>query len=724
MKRSDSKIGIAYPPTIGDLLGGFAGAAVALPQSIGLGVLLFTAMGLPVSEGALAGLMGLIILQFVVGGFGATVGIISAPNGPMTMLLVGALGGLASQGADASLLLPTLSAILILTGVFQVIFSLLGGTSIIKYIPYPVIAGLIAGVGIQMLFSQIGMLAKELEGRKIPDSVEEIFGYLVALLTMILMYLTPRLSRGKVPAAVGGLLGGILVYFLLLQLLPIQARESWVVGVIPALEGLHFGFPMDRIADLPLPLIVGAAAALTLLGTVDSLVTSLVADSKTGARHDSRKEIVAQGSAEIVVGLAGALGGWGTKGATLVATDAGGRRWAPIVAGLVTLGLMLFAGGAGRYLPVSVLAGIVAMVGIGMVDRNIFTWLRRKETRVDGWVALLVVAVTLSVSLVVAVAIGMGVAMLLFLYREAKRPIVHRISSGRQHRSNCRYPKEALDLLDRYGDEFVLYELRGDLFFGTTDRLRRELEPELSRRKTLILHLRRVESMDLSAMIVLLQLGEEAKRRGCELVYCHLHEGLGFGRKIRKAFRSIDRRYEFDNPVLADGDSALEYAERALLRRHGFHLESSRRVPPEENDLFEGLSEVQRGALLAIARPVRVEQGKKIYKRGKKGESLYLLLKGTVEQRLKFAKKSYKRIAKYEAGAYFGELAFIRDGRRETDAVAVEDVELLTIDQADLEKLDPAIYRDLRLALLSRFSLDMNRALRFAAREIRRLERW
>ncbi len=714
----------SYPLRSGDILGGFAGAAVALPQAIGLGVLLFTTMGMEASAGALAGILGLIILQFVVGGFGATIGIISAPNGPMTMLLVGVLGGLASQGSDSALLLLTLSAILIMTGIFQVLFALLGGTSIIKYIPYPVIAGLIAGVGIQMVFSQASMLAREIEGRKLPDTPEEIFGFLVALLTMLLMFFTPRLSRGKIPAAVGGLLGGILLYFLLLHFFPIQPRESWVVGAIPSIEGLHFGFPVGKLGELPLGLVLGSAAALTVLGTVDSLVTSLVADSKTGYRHDSRREIIAQGSAEVLIGFAGALGGWGTKGATLVATDAGGRRWAPLIAGLFVLTLLLFAGDTGRYLPVSVLAGIVAMVGIGMVDRNIFAWLRRKETRVDGWVALLVVAVTLSVSLVVAVAIGMAVAMLLFLYREAKRPIVHRVSSGREHRSNCRYPREAVELLDRYGDEFVMYELRGDLFFGTADRLRRQLEPELGRRKTLILHLRRVETMDLSAMIVLLQIGEEAKRQGCSLVYCHLHEGLGFGRKIRKAFKSIDSRYRFDAPILADGDSALEYAERSLLERHGYRLKSSRRVPPEENDLFEGLSEFCRDELLKHARPLTVKQGKKVYKRGKTGESIFLLLQGSVEQRLKFARKSYKRIAKYEPGAYFGELAFIQKGRHESDAVAVEDSELLEIRQSDLRQLDEEVYSKLRLALLSRFSLDMNRALRFAAREIRRLEKW
>jgi SulP family sulfate permease len=718
------KGGWLRPLTIGDILGGFAGAAVALPQAIGIGVLLFTTMGLEASAGALAGLMGLLILQFVVGGFGATIGIISAPNGPMTMLLVGVMGTLSAQGSDSGTLLLTLSAILLLTGVFQVIFALLGGTGIIKYIPYPVIAGLVAGLGIQMLFSQAALLAKELEGRRLPDTPEELFGFAVAILTMGVMMIVPRWSRGRVPPAVAGLIGGILIYFLLLHVLPVVPRESWVVGVIPSFEGMHFGLPLDRLGTLSWQMVLSAAAALTLLGTVDSLVTSLVADSKTGERHSSRREIVAQGTAEIVIGLSGALGGWGTKGATLVATDAGGRRWAPIVAGVIVLGLLLFAGGVGAYLPVSVLAGIVAMVGIGMVDRSIFGWLKREETRLDVVIALLVVAVTLSVSLVVAVAIGMGVAMGLFLYREAKRPIVHRRSSGRDRRSSFHYPSDAIALLEEHGEELVMYELRGDLFFGTADRLRRELEPELERRRTLILHLRRVDSLDISAVIVLLQLGESARKAGCELVYCHLHEGLGFGRKVHKAFSAIDRRYAFDARIFADGDSAFEYAERKLLREHGYRLETSRYVAPEENELFRGMSEKQRGRLLELGRKMTLEQGETIYRRKELGESLYLLLSGEVELRLDLKRSAYKRVVKYAPGAYFGELAFIEPRPRAAEAVAVSRVELMEFRHSDLLLLEEKKLAKLSRALITQISRSLIDALDYASREIRRLEEW
>jgi SulP family sulfate permease len=269
-----------------------------------------------------------------------------------------------------------------------------------------------------------------------------------------------------------------------------------------------------------------------------------------------------------------------------------------------------------------------------------------------------------------------------------------------------------------------MYELRGDLFFGTADRLRRELAPELARRRPLILHLRRVDSLDLSAAIVLLQLGESARKVGCELVYCHLHEGLGFGRKIHKALDAIDSRYRFDARVFADGDSAFEYAERKLLRERGFRLRSSRYVPPEENELFKGMSEKQRDRLLELGRKVTLEQGETIYRRKELGESLYLLLSGEVELRLDLKRSAYKRVVKYAPGAYFGELAFIEPRPRNADAVAVSRVELMEFRHEDLDQLEEKKLAKLSRALVTRISRNLIEALDYASKEIRRLEEW
>jgi len=708
----------------GDVLGGFSGAAVALPQSMGLGIVLFIAMGMDASAGALAGLIGATLLLFVSGGVGATIGMMSAPNGPMTMLLVGVMGSMSAQGANSDLMLLTLSAILVTTGLFQIFFSLLGGTQLIKFIPYPVVAGLVTGVGLLMVKSQWTLLAKGFEGA-VPLTLQESYPLLIAIITAFVMFFVPKITRKKVPGAVGGLVIGIGLYYLFLTFLPLTAQSHWVVGAIPSVSAIHIGIPIDSLQLLSVETVVFSALALMILGTTDSLVTSLVADSKTRERHNSKKEIIAQGSAEVLIGLIGGLGGWGTKGATLVAIDAGGRRWSAVFAGLFFLLLMLFAGTAGAYLPVSVLAGIVAMVGIGMLDRNIFSWIQYQHTRLDAIVALLVVITIVSFNLVTAVGIGVLISILLFISRQTRNGILHRRITAKEHHSFCARSNEALAILEQYGEAIVLYELKGDLFFATADRLRTEITEEMEQGKILILHFRRVKYIDLSAMIVLLQISQEASEKGCELIFCHLHKGLGFGRKVSKAFKHIDVKQKFSDKVFVDTDKALEYAENLLLAQKGYiEPPLTQEVPLEENNFCSKMDAEQKAIIRQVAKVHNISKDLVLFEEGDYGDSLFLIVKGSLEIRLYSNTHDYTRLAKYGGGTYFGEISFIAPGPRSAQAIVLEDAKLLEVSQDALMQLEEALQAKLALAILLEIGVTLSNELRRSAADIQRLEQW
>jgi len=144
--------------TIGDWIGGFAGAAVALPQSMGLGVGLFSAMGLGAAAGALAGLTGAAALSLVSGLGGYTRGMISAPNGPVTMLLIASMTTLGAQGISGGDAVVALGALIVLAGLIQLAIALSGGGQLIKFIPYPMVAGLVTAIGVLMMRSQLSAL--------------------------------------------------------------------------------------------------------------------------------------------------------------------------------------------------------------------------------------------------------------------------------------------------------------------------------------------------------------------------------------------------------------------------------------------------------------------------------------------------------------------------------------------------------------------------------------
>jgi len=708
----------------GDLLGGISGAAVALPQSMGLGIVLFSIMGYSTSAGALAGMVGATILLFVSGGIGATNAMISAPNGPMTMMLAGVMGTLSAQGLSSETMALNLSAILMTMGIFQIIFSLLGGARLIKYIPYPVVAGLVSGVGILMIKSQISMLSKGWEGA-LPSSLQHFYPAIIALLTMVAMYISPKVSRHKIPGAVGGLVVGIGLFYAMLHLLPVTMEMQWVVGKIPSITNIQLGISLDAYQALSPELIVTTALALTILGTTDSLVTSLVADSRTGEQHNSKIEMIAQGTAEILIGLVGALGGWGTKGATLVTIEAGGRRFAPIVAGLFFLALMLFAGSVGEYLPVSVLAGIVAMVGVGMLDLNIFSWMRYKRTRMDALTALTVITVIVSVNLVTAVGVGVLISILLFISMQTKNPIVHRKVNAKQHRSVSKRTEEENTILDTYGEEIVLYELKGNLFFATADKLRQELNSELQEGKVLILHFRRVGYIDMSAMIVLLQIGEDAKKRGCELLFCYLHKGLGFGKKVSKAFKHIDSKRVFDYTVFPDSDTAFEHAENKLLMLHGYtHYDKERNISVAQNDLCIDIPKHYTDLITRNITTKTLPKGSLLFEAGDYGDSLFMVLKGSIEIRLNVGQKGYKRLAKYRQGTFFGEVSLVNPGPRAASAIAIKECVVAELSKESLDKIEKEMDHTLLIAILKRISIRLSEELRRSAANIERLEEW
>jgi len=709
---------------VGDIIGGISGAAVALPQSMGLGIVLFSVMGYSAAEGALAGLIGATVLLLISGGVGATTAMISAPNGPMTMMLVGVMTTLANSGASSSAMALNLSAILITMGVFQIIFALLGGAQLIKYIPYPVIAGLVTGVGLLMVKSQIELLAKGWGG-EIPSSFDKFYPTIIAILTMIAMFFIPKITKGKIPGAVGGLIIGIILFYIGVEFFSLLFDKEWVVGTIPSITNMHFGIPLNEISSLSFELIISTALALTVLGMTDGLITSLVADSRTGLHHNSKLEMVAQGTSEIVIGLSGALGGWGTKGATLVTIEAGGRRYAPIIAGLFFLFLMIFAGEVGNYLPVSVLAGIVAMVGIGMIDWNILEWIRHKRTRLDAITAIGVIVIIISVNLVVAVGVGVLFSILLFISMQTKEPIVHRKVSAKEYRSIVKRSEEENSILDKYGDNIIMYELKGNLFFATADKLRREISEDIERDRIVILHFRRVKYIDMSAMIVLLQLGEDGKKKGCEFIFCHLHKGLGFGKKTAKAFKQIDKKRDFDYKVFRDTDTAFEYAENRLISMHGIsNIRQESEFSIYENSIFSNVDKYYIDKIIPILKRKEIKKNKYLFKGKDFGDSIIMIEKGCIEIRLQIKKREYKRLAKYEPGTFFGELSFINPGPRITDAIAIEDSVVYELKKDDIKQYRDEEYYELLLKMLNIISIRLSKELRKATATVKRLEEW
>lgn len=701
----------------GDFSGGLAAAAVLLPQAMAFGVALYSPAGVGAADGAYAGLVGTAVLCLASGLIGGTRALISSPTGPTLVLLGGALAALANAGLAGGALLLGLAIVTALTGVFQVLIGLGGGGRLIKYIPYPVVSGFMLGSALLMVHSQLDTLTGN---HGITAWVQ--WWWLPA--AAALLTIASAAGAGRVvawlPGPVAGLVVGTVAFHLVAVLRGVTLPDVWMIGELPGMRAPSFDVAAV-FSTMPWNIIVPAALALSVLASLDTLLTAVVADVSTGARHHAGRELAGQGLGQIAAGVCGGMAGAGTTGATVVAAKSGGRRWVAFTAGICFVALLSVGGRVGTLLPVPVLAGIICYVAVGMIDRDMFRWIRDRRTQVDAGIACVVAMITVFYDLMIAVGVGIVIAIVLFIRSEIKSPVVHRRSTGRQSRSTRHRNERETNLLDEHGDRIVFLELRGNLFFATADRLFEEMLDDLDAPKWLIVHLRRVGQIDLTAIRFFKQTASRLAAHDGQLLFCNVHERFGIGSDMGSALNRIAAGGGSGVITFNGKDEALEYAEDALLSDLG--CEPTRidtAVALEDNDLCRHLDVADVRILRDAVVERSLEPGETLFAARASGAEMYIVLRGQVDIRLPTTSHHHKRLASCGPGSFFGELSMLKPGPRAADAVATHRTELLVLERSGLAQLQdtqPATAARLLRALCE---IEVAR-LRWSSNELQRL---
>lgn len=709
-------------PGAGDLWGALAATAILLPQAMAFGITALAPAGVDAATGAYAGLVTTAALCLTTGIIGGAQGVISAPTGPALVLVTSALAVLAQQGLAGTTLLLGLAVVVALAGVMQFLIGLSGGGRLIKYIPSPVISGFMTGAAILMILSQLkgidgaGAGAAWTDWRWLPAAAAGV--------TILGVRALPRLLP-QVPGPIAGLVVGTLVFHVLAGAHGGAVPGTWLVGKLAGFRADALGLPLHGIERLPWAAMLPAAAALAVLAAVNTLLAGVIADTITGQRHDSRRALMGQGAGLVLSSLVGGIAGSGTTAATVIAVKSGGGRWVAGAVAVLFLLLTAFGGDIGRVLPRGALAGVIIAVAIDVADRDILRWARRGRTRQDAMIALLVTVITVSYNLVAAVGVGVAIAILLFIREQIAAAVVHRRSTAREARSIRARGDAERALLDQYGDRIVLFELRGNLFFGTTDRLIDELEPFLHGPNWVILHLRRVTRVDLTALKLLQQVANRLHEHGGSLAVCELHEGIGIGESMEDALRMASGR-QSDSPVMTYNgrDEALEYAENALLAALDFDTrDDNGNRQLADNAIARYLDAVQVAELEHVLEPRDIAAGAALFAAGDSGDELYVVMRGQIEIRLHTTSHHYKRLAVYGAGSFFGELALLSTGPRAAHAIAASDTRLLVLSRQLFEHIKVE-HPDLAIALLTAICDTLVNNQRWSTRELQRLSEW
>lgn len=489
------------PSLKGDLSGAFLAAIIALPMALAFGV----QSGL----GPEAGLYTAIILAIVAGVFGGTNTLISDPTGPMTVVAATVVTtGLAQSGGDLSNAVPLIIATFLLAALLELLFGIFDFGRFVKFMPYPVLSGFMAGIGLIIIAAQIfPILGLDNPGGFLTiltslGGVEMVSTQAIGLglLSIAIVYLFPKLTR-RVPSILVSLIACTVLALVLNLDVP-------VIGEIPTqLPALQ----LNRLLELEvgdLQYIITPAVMLGGLGVIDSLLTSVVADNLTKTKHNSRWTIIGQGAGNFLSAAFGGLPGAGATMGTVTNINAGAQtKRSGLLKGVILLLIVLTTADYVRYIPMSVLGGILVTVGASIIDtKGIKMFFRIPKSDAATWAIVLLV--TLFDNLLNAVAIGFVASSIFFINKMSRS-----LTSSQESKTLQDFMGESQAIPEELAERIHVQSFDGPMFFGFANRYREHCH-DIKGVDAVIIRMERVPFMDQSGMVTLEDVITDWQKRG------------------------------------------------------------------------------------------------------------------------------------------------------------------------------------------------------------------
>lgn len=486
--------GLHFNNIRGDIYGGLTAAVVALPLAL--------AMGVTSGAGPIAGLYGAVFVGFFAALFGGAPGQVSGPTGPMTVVMALIFTQYTSLYPEDPATGAALAfTVVMMGGVFQIGFGVLRLGRFVELVPHSVVSGFMSGIGVLIILLQIGPLMGHDSPADPLEATLAVPGFLadpqygavvLALIALTIAFVVPtylpRVNR-MFPAQVMALVVGTAVFMLLMP-----DSGAPILGAIPTgLPDLHLPtILLTHVADM-----IVSALMLAALGTIDSLLTSLVADNLTRSHHNSDRELIGQGIGNTIAGLFGGLPGAGATMRTAANIKAGGQT--PLSGALhavILLAIVLGAGSLAANIPKAVLAGILVKVGIDIIDWH---YLKRIGTTPKAGVFIMVTVflLTVFVDLIMAVAAGMVIASMVFLKRMTDLQ-VQSITAVNEPNDEMSLTEHEKAILREAQGKILLYHVKGPLSFGAAKGMARRLA-DFEQFDALVVDLTDVPAMDLTS---------------------------------------------------------------------------------------------------------------------------------------------------------------------------------------------------------------------------------
>jgi SulP family sulfate permease len=501
----------------GDFTGGLVAGIVALPLAL--------AFGVQSGMGATAGLYGAIAVGIFAALFGGTETQASGPTGPMTVVSAAVVVAAIEMNGSLDSAMNIILMTFLLGGLFQVIFGFLNIASYVKYFPYPVVSGFMSGVGLIIVILQIFPFAG-LSSAKSTLAVMQDFprlfaeanmsALLLGVITIAIYFIFPKITKVIPSALVALIVATLIAYF--------ANMDVAIIGEIPSgLPSFQLGGILDIDASA-YTIIIEYALVLAVLGSIDSLLTSVIADNMTKTKHNSNRELIGQGIGNMLAAAVGGIPGAGATKGTVVNINAGGKtRLSGIIHGAFLLTVLLGLGQLAAHIPLCVLAGLLIPIGFKIVD---FKGLKHlaKVPRADAVVLVLVLLITTFGSLIYAVGIGIVLACLLFMKKSGDISEKGLEVGSIADIDGSKPWQDEKEFYEKYKDKVIIKHLYGPLFFGFTSYFKDQIKSLPSGIKAVIIRMDRVPYIDQSGLYTLEEVIFDLRKQKIEVILVGLNE--------------------------------------------------------------------------------------------------------------------------------------------------------------------------------------------------------
>jgi SulP family sulfate permease len=488
----------------GDIFGGVTAAIVSLPLAL--------AFAAASGAGPASGLYGAVCVGFFAALFGGTPTLISEPTGPMTVVMTAIVSSLTARDPQNGLAMAF--TVVMLAGIFQIIFGIFKLGKYITLMPYSVISGFMSGIGVILVILQIAPFVGQPNPKggvlgivqNLPELLTKINPAETALgaLTLAIIFFMPSKIKRVVPPQLVALIVGTVVSLVFFSNVDIRRIGEIPMG-LPELQ-------MPTFTPSQITTMIIDGAMLGMLGCIDTLLTAVIADSLTRTEHKSDKELIGQGIGNVVSGLFGGLPGAGATMGTVVNIQTGARTAVSgLTRALVLLVVVLWAANLTESIPMAVLAGIALKVGIDILD-----WSFLKRAHKVSWKGTLimygVLFLTVFVDLIVAVGVGVFIANILTIERlsELQAQEVKTISDADD---DIVLNEEEKQLLDQANGRILLFYLSGPMIFGVSKAIARE-HSAMADSDVLIVDLSDVPMLGVTASLAIENAIKDASEQG------------------------------------------------------------------------------------------------------------------------------------------------------------------------------------------------------------------